>query len=195
MTAPVLDRDHAAVDALVADRYLDALLVAGDRRAADAPADASLDPELRSAARALRRSLVRVHPSFRFEERLAARLADLAAAQASPAVAGAIVPFGRISPPDPALQAILAGELDPAAAEPDPAAPRSAPSSLSAPAALRARSPWLVGGAVTSAAISIAGVAFVAWRTTRTARAATAGLAPSGLGSAALLSGKASGTA
>ena len=90
MTAPRLpDRDAAQVDALVADRYLDALLAAGDRRADDAPADAALDPDLRHAARVLRRSLVRVHPSFRFEERLATRLADLAAAQSGSALAAA----------------------------------------------------------------------------------------------------------
>ena len=54
MTAPRLpDRDATQVDALVADRYLDALLEAGDRRADDAPSDAALDPELRRAARAL----------------------------------------------------------------------------------------------------------------------------------------------
>ena len=90
MTAPRLpDRDAAQVDALVADRYLDALLAAGDRRADDAPADAALAPDLRHAARVLRRSLVRVHPSFRFEERLATRLADLAAAQSGSALAAA----------------------------------------------------------------------------------------------------------
>ena len=70
------------VDALVTDRYLDALLAAADRRADDAPSDADLDPGVRDAARVLGRSLVRVHPSFRFEERLASRLAGLAAAQA-----------------------------------------------------------------------------------------------------------------
>ncbi len=75
------DRDAGQVDALVADRYLDDLLAAGDRHASDVPADAALDPDLRRTVRLLRSSLVRVHPSFRFEERLAGRLADLAAAR------------------------------------------------------------------------------------------------------------------
>lgn len=154
------DRDGAEVEALVADRYLDALLAAGERRADDAPADAALDPELRAAARVLRRALVRVHPSFRFEERLAGRLADLAAAQA---VGGTLVPFpgaGQAGTAarhaDPLLDAILRGELDPAGEdEPEPA-----------PAAT-GRRPLIVGGAVTSAALSLAGVAFVAWRASR----------------------------
>ena len=75
--------DDPEVDALVADRYLDALLAAVDRHADDAPSDATLDPDVREAARVLRASLVRVHPSFRFEERLAGRLAELAASQAA----------------------------------------------------------------------------------------------------------------
>ena len=97
--------DDPEVDALVADRYLDALLAAVDRHAADAPSDAALDPDVREAARVLRASLVRVHPSFRFEERLAGRLADLAASQASPALAaaggGALIELPGASPRDP----------------------------------------------------------------------------------------------
>lgn len=161
----VPDRDRVEVDALVADRYLDALLAAGDRRADDAPADAALDPGLREAARVLRRSLVRVHPSFRFEERLAGRLADLAASRSaagSAAPGGAILPFaGRLPAPgraaieaDPLLDAILRGHLDPTDAD---ALERAG----SAPVDRR---PLLVGGAITSAAISIAGVVWVAWR-------------------------------
>ncbi|MEW6224597.1 MAG: hypothetical protein AB1627_08190, partial [Chloroflexota bacterium] len=90
------ERDRADIEALMADHYLDGLLAAADRRADDAPADAALDPALRDAARLLRRALVRVHPSFRFEERLAARLAELAAAQARPDAAaggGVVVAF------------------------------------------------------------------------------------------------------
>ena len=37
--------DDPEVDALVADRYLDALLAAVDRHAAVAPSDATLDPD------------------------------------------------------------------------------------------------------------------------------------------------------
>ena len=167
-------RDADQVDALVADRYLDALLAAGDRHADDAPADAALDPALRDAARTLRRSLVRVHPSFRFEERLAARLADLAAEQAQPALAaaggGALVPFpaaSRVGLPrrdphagaaDPLLDAVLRGDLDPSD---EAAVDRAAAVPVD-------RRPLIVGGTViTSAAISIVGVAIMAWRASR----------------------------
>jgi len=162
----VPDRDTAAVEALIADRYLDDLLAAADRRAVDAPGDASLAPELRDAARVLRRTLVRIHPSFRFEERLAARLSELAAAQAHPMAAvggGAVVPFAAHGTPssldaaDPLLAAILAGSLDPA----DEAAVQAGSR------AGGARRPLLVGGAITSAAISLVGVAWVAWRAAR----------------------------
>ncbi len=158
MTAPRLpDRDASQVDALVADRYLDALLAAADRRATDAPADATLGPDVRHAALVLRQALVRVHPSFRFEERLARRLADLAA-QAQPGLAatgGALVPFPvHAAGDDPDLAAILRGDLDPAVEEPLDPAPAD-------------RRPLLVTGALTSAAISIAGVAWVAWRASR----------------------------
>lgn len=157
------------VDALVADRYLDALLAAVDRHAADAPSDASLDPDIREAARVLRASLVRVHPSFRFEERLAGRLADLAAAQARPALAaaggsGTVIAFpgsaGRALDADPLLDAILRGDLDPADAD-------AVDSATDATRGSAARRPLIVGGAITSAAISIVGVAYVAWRASR----------------------------
>jgi hypothetical protein len=162
------------VDALVADRYLDALLAAADRGAPDAPADASLDPGIRDAARVLRASLVRVHPSFRFEERLATRLADLAAARVRPALAAgaegsSVLAFPGTAPAsldaDPLLGAILRGDLDPtdedALARADGARPGVA-----------ARRALLVGGGITSAAISLVGVAFVAWRASRPGPAA-----------------------
>ena len=131
--------ESVEIEALVTDRYLDALLAAAERRAPDAPADtdSALDPAVRGAALRLRDELVRVHPSFRFEERLARRLAEAAAGmRLSTAVGGegTILPF-------------------PSAA---PEATRPMP-----------RRPLLVGGAVTSAALSLAGAAFVAWRRTR----------------------------
>jgi hypothetical protein len=192
------ERDWGQVDALVADRYLDALLDAMDRRAVDAPADAALDPALREAARVLRRSLVRVHPSFRFEERLAARLADLAASQSGAALAeavagGGVIPFPAPGPApvatgaaaqaparrvaaahssvapatldgDPLLDAILRGDLDPA----DESAMEEAAPVDAGPD----RRPLIVvgGAAITSAAISLVGVAYVAWRASRPAR-------------------------
>ncbi|HET7828270.1 MAG TPA: hypothetical protein VFL03_01820 [Candidatus Limnocylindrales bacterium] len=160
--------DDPEIEALVADRYLDALLAAVDRHADDSPSHAGVDPEIREAARVLRASLVRVHPSFRFEERLAGRLADLAGAQARPALAaggggGAVVPFPGASPAvfdaDPLVAAILAGDLDPSDAEAmDRATRQPVP-----------RRPLIVGGAITSAAISLVGVAYVAWRASRPA--------------------------
>lgn len=168
MTAGHLpDRDRPGPEALMADRYLDDLLAAAERGADAAPADAALDAGLRDAAAALRRSLVRVHPSFRFEERLSARLAAMAAGGAYPvaATAGAgVPPRVRATPADPLpadgdplLISILAGDLDPA----DEAAVEAA-----ARPALVPR-PLLVSGAITSAAISIVGVAWVAWRASR----------------------------
>lgn len=156
--------DSAGDVALVVDRYLDALLAAGDRAVDAIPTDADLDPSLRDVSRVLRRSLVRVHPSFRFEDRLAARLSELAATTARAAAgAGAVsaIPFpgpaSRLD--DPLLAAILDGELDPA----DAAAVGRAGGARSS------TRPLIVGGAITSAAISIVGVAWVAWRASRPA--------------------------
>jgi hypothetical protein len=66
-------------DAQRTERYLDGLMAADERRAPESPVDADLDPAIRLAARELRSGLVRVHPSFRFEESLSARLAAGAA--------------------------------------------------------------------------------------------------------------------
>jgi hypothetical protein len=150
MTLP--GRDAAEADALLTDQYLESLLAADDRRAADAPADASLDRSVRDAATRLRRNLVRVHPSFRFEERLAGRLSDVARSmRLAPAAGGgatvAIRQVGRNQ-----------GDFDPLADPGD-----------SDDTTARSR-PLLIGGALTSAALSIAGAAFVAWRRTRPAR-------------------------
>ena len=50
--------DDPEIEALVTDRYLDALLAAVDRHADDSPSGAGLDPDIREAARVLRASLV-----------------------------------------------------------------------------------------------------------------------------------------
>jgi hypothetical protein len=166
------DRDRTDIEALVADHYLESVLAAAERGADDAPAGPELDPETRRAVAVLRRALVRVHPSFRFEERLSARLAAFADAQGD--AAAVVVRFPTRSgaggdPRDPLLPAILAGTLDPAE-----------DAALDIDARLAgARRPLLVGGAITSAAISLVGVAWVAWRATRpetrlAARAASA---------------------
>lgn len=195
MTTPdIPDRDRATVDALVADRYLDALLGIADpwtglapgRMSGSTASESELEPAVRDAARVLRRALVRIHPSFRFEERLAARLtaaargevpggrgtlirlpaarlrSDDAVPAAGPTSTGPDATLDRlppieIAPPDPWLDAVLAGSVGLAS---DGVA--SAESRLAA-----ARRPLLVGGALTSAALSLAGVAWVAWRVAR----------------------------
>src|SRR6185369_12619510 len=81
------ERDGIEVEALLTDLYLERVLA---RHWTDrGPADAGLDPALRRASDRLRRDLTRVHPSFRFEERLALRLAEAAAAARLPAAVGA----------------------------------------------------------------------------------------------------------
>jgi hypothetical protein len=218
--------DATEADALQTDRYLDALLAAVERRATDVPADATVDPTLRRAARRLRDELVRTHPSFRFEERLARRLADAAVRMRLATAAGgeaeaALIPFPAPLLADPMLVAELANpelatllgfreaaaptgdeaaagamaasaapglEADTGSMAPDPAArattagpgrPTAASGdsstipadALTAPLRPAGARPLLVGGALTSAALSLAGAAFVAWRLTRGAPA------------------------
>jgi hypothetical protein len=150
-------RDRLEVEALLTDRYLDALLAAQDRRASDAPTPAELDPAVRDAARRLGRDLARVHPSFRFEERLAARLAGVAASMRLPAAAG-----GEGVP----LRALPAGLPDPLLGDPLLGDPLVDDAFAPGPVQRDVR-PLLIGGALTSAALSLAGAAYVAWRRTR----------------------------
>lgn len=157
--------DPAEAEALRADRYLEALLAAAERRADDVPADPALDPALRATVRRLRDELVRVHPSFRFEERLGRRLAEAAARTrlgAGPASAG-LIPLAIAR-----AERVPDGALPPAAA---PIAPTgvTAPDGRPWPPVAR---PLVIGGALTSAALSLAGVAYVAWRATRGIRGA-----------------------
>lgn len=137
--------ESGEVEALITDRYLDSLLAVQPRP------DALLgDPgsEVGAAVRAISRrlstDLPRFHPSFRFEERLALRLAEVAASMRLPIAVGAgggasVVPF-RGSPaatPDP-LTALDADDDSPAR-------------------------PLIIGGAVAASALSLAG-AWLAWR-------------------------------
>jgi hypothetical protein len=171
-----LDRDTAATDALLTDLYLDALLAGAvlGPGAAGSPDDAArqLDPAARRAAERLRHDLVRVHPSFRFEERLATRLAEAAVAMRVPIAAGddgRIVPFRSL----PAVD--LDRGLVPAESPDEPAAV-GVPGRIAVemdPARRVATRPLLIGGALTSAALSIAGAAFVAWRLGRPGRSST----------------------
>ena len=141
--------DEPEIEALRVDRYLESILLARDRGSLAALHDPRLDASLRSTAERLSAQLVRVHPSFRFEERLARRLAETADAMRLPlAVGGSSSPPVAIDPgPDPAR---LADDEDD-------------------PAAFHAR-PLLIGGALTSAAISLAGAVLVAWRLSRPAQ-------------------------
>jgi hypothetical protein len=144
------ERDGAQVEALLTDLYLESVLA---RAGTDlGPGDTRLDPALRAASDRLRRDLVRVHPSFRFEERLATRLAEAAAGLRMRAAAGAesaVVPFPATdydTDVEPLVMVDADGER------------------------LEISRPLLIGGALTSAAISLAGAAYVAWRRTRLGR-------------------------
>jgi hypothetical protein len=129
-------RDTIEIEALVTDRYLDSLLAAHARGADHAPA-ATLPPTpIRSVADRLARDLPRYHPSFRFEEALAGRLAAVAESMRVQRGAG------------PRVVAFPGGPLG------------------SDIRSTRGR-PLLVGGAVTSAALSLAGAGYLVWRRVR----------------------------
>ncbi len=146
MTGPFAGRDSSEVDALVTDRYLETLLAAHERGADGAPTGTIPPDAIRSTAERLARDLPRLHPSFRFEEALAARLADVAWRMRAATAAddeGLVVPL-----PDPT------GPGD-TTADPDPR--------------FVVGRPLIIGGALTSAALSLAGAAYVAWRLNRPA--------------------------
>ncbi len=176
----LLGRDVVEVDALVTDRYLDSLLAAPDvasfttgrgaglgnaagtamrdSLAAAAAAGARLDRGVRLASERLTRDLPRFHPSFRFEERLAVRLAEAAAAMRLAAGAEGSV---RLVP-------FPAPELPPGF---DPLAPATGGDADDAVPFPR---PLIIGGAMAASAISLAGAAWVAWRRSRTSGSAMA---------------------
>jgi len=153
VTGAFAGRDSHEVDALVTDRYLDALLAAHARGADHAPTGALPGAPVRRAADRLPRDLPPLHPSFRFEEALAARIAEAAARMGLPVAAGAeglVVPIvrGQGARDDGSM----AFDADLAAAD---------------GARTGFARPLLIGGALTSAALSIAGAAYVAWRLNR----------------------------
>jgi hypothetical protein len=143
-------RNGGEIEALITDRYLDSLLAVqpGPSLVLDGGplgADDSLGAAVRAVSRRLATDLPRFHPSFRFEERLALRLAEVAASMRLPLAAGAegsVVPIRELRPggPDPIRGA---GDDD----EADRGDPR----------------PLLIGGAVAASALSLAG-AWLAWR-------------------------------
>ena len=123
------------------------------------------DPELAHAAEVLSRSLVRFHPSFRFEERVAARLrlAGFGPMAGDPRLPGdeglvaAARRFARGGYGLPALNRVPV-QLPPAFDLATSATPLHA--------AARVPRPVIVGGAIASG-VSIAGAAVVAWRRLR----------------------------
>jgi hypothetical protein len=147
VTGATPGRDGHEVEALVTDRYLEALLTAHARGADHGPRDP--DDALRRTADRLARDLPRFHPSFLFEEALAARLGSVAARMRMPAAAGAeglIVPLPMGDP----------------LTEPGDTDTDDIPGGSG-------RRPLIIGGALTSAALSLAGAAYVAWRLNRPA--------------------------
>jgi hypothetical protein len=172
-----LDRDAAAGEAMLTDLYLDALLAGAVLDVAGGtPGDLAgrLDPAARRASERLRHDLVRVHPSFRFEERLATRLAAAAVALRVPVAAGdgRVVAFRPGTSPDlvPGLVPPDASDVPATTALGLPAEPVGSDAEQARRTPTR---PLLIGGALTSAALSLAGAAFVAWRLGRPGRAAT----------------------
>jgi hypothetical protein len=143
-------RDGGEIEALITDRYLDSLLAVQPRpQLADGPlgSNDSLGAAVRAVSRRLATDLPRFHPSFRFEERLALRLAEVAASMRLPVAAGG------------EGQAVTIRELQPIR----PDALRTAPGSDDAGDDDRDARPLLIGGAVAASALSLAG-AWLAWR-------------------------------
>jgi hypothetical protein len=135
----------AEIEALVVDRYLESLLA---RRPVEID---GVPPELDATARRLAGALPRFHPSFRFEEALSARLA---------AVAGRIAGGEVVAFPTPDIEPALR----PVPLQPPGPSDRPAALSIDRPFVGR---PAVIGGVLTSAVLSIAGAAYVAWRLNR----------------------------
>jgi hypothetical protein len=113
------------IEAFVVDRYLEGLLSRTPHDEAEVPDD------LRAAADRLAQGLPRFHPSFRFEEDLAGRLAAAASLHA-----GRLIEF-----PVRSVRAVASGDERAGTVR-----------------------PVVIGGVLTSAALSLAGAAYMAWR-------------------------------
>lgn len=125
MTSLAQGPGDGEIEALVVDRYLEALLARRPVEVRAVPADVA------AAAATLTTDLPRFHPSFRFEEHLAMRLAQAATPDRVVTEPAAIVAFpAQVHPPGHPMR------------------------------------PVVIGSVLTSAAISLAGAAFVAWRRT-----------------------------
>jgi len=148
-------RDGGEVEALITDRYLDSLLAIQPASVLEplGNPDLPVGAAVRAVSQRLASDLPRFHPSFRFEERLALRLAEVAASMRLPAAASAgagrpvtMRPISRIPPArDPLLVVGDREALDREALERQEARQR------------------LIGGAVAASALSLAG-AWLAWR-------------------------------
>lgn len=138
--------EHGEVEALITDRYLDSLLAVQPRPDVLLGDPASeVGAAVRAISRRLSTDLPRFHPSFRFEERLALRLAEVAASMRLPIAAGAgggatVVPFRGNPPATPDPLAVIEHEGDRGPGR-----------------------PIVIGGAVAASALSLAG-AWLAWR-------------------------------
>jgi hypothetical protein len=141
----LIRRDVGEVEALITDRYLDSLLAVQHEAGAPlADAGVSVGAAVRAVSRRLATDLPRFHPSFRFEERLALRLAEVAASIRLPVAAGGegqVVPIRPAEPvsPDPLRVAGDGDDVD------------------------RDARPLIIGGAVAASAVGLAG-AWLAWR-------------------------------
>ena len=194
MTGRLAVRDGHDIDALATDRYLDGLLAAHAHGGEGSPVAspdgwagspggwagseggwAASEPgqRLRRTADRLARDLPRLHPSFRFEEALAARLADVAARMRLPIADGAtgvMVPIaGRAA--EPRVGGHDEGDVHRLVGPHRPVGPRR-PVGLRVTVGSRGARvaygrPLLIGGAFLSAALSLAGAAYVAWRRDR----------------------------
>jgi len=115
---------------------------------------------VRAISRRLATDLPRFHPSFRFEERLAVRLAQVAASMRMQLAAGGESrPTRPSAPASPPASGIAQIPLAPGA---DAHLPGGQPRQVTDADDRDAR-PLLIGGAVAASAISIAG-AWLAWR-------------------------------
>jgi hypothetical protein len=145
--------DSSEVQALITDRYLDSLLTLAPERPGeplDDP-DTSLSAAVRAVSRRLATDLPRFHPSFRFEERLALRLAEIAASMRLPLAAGGESAAAITQIPLAPATDRWAGRAPLRVARDDDAD------------ADRDNRPLLIGSAVAASAISLAG-AWLAWR-------------------------------
>jgi hypothetical protein len=176
------------VDALRADAYVESLLASAERRAPAVPVDLDLDPDVASTARVLQSSLLRVHPSFRFEDRLSRRLAEAARAMRREGSSAGVPNDRSLAPGDaagsilifPAIVEAADGSFGDRFAAARPvvawasagavAASVVARLPLSAPAVRPDTGPTIAGAALTSAALSLGAAAIVAWRRGRLRR-------------------------